>query len=68
MTRKDLALGTDRDTKVQLFIKFINFYQWFIQDFLHVAKPLHQLTKNREVWKWAKDEWKAFKELKWLIT
>src|SRR5882672_12818454 len=33
-------------TKVQLFIGFVNFYQCFIQDFSHVAKPLHQLTKT----------------------
>src|SRR5467141_654826 len=33
-----------------------------------MAKPLHQLTKKGEVWKWAKDEQKAFEELKWLIT
>src|SRR5882672_8443009 len=55
-------------TKVQSFIVFVNFYQKFIQDFLHVAKPLHQLTKKGEVWKWAKDKWKAFEELKQLIT
>src|SRR5882724_13239814 len=51
-------------TKVQSFIRFVNFYWRFIQDFLHIAKPLHQLTKKGEVWKWAKDEWKAFEELK----
>src|SRR5882672_2187732 len=55
-------------TEVQSFIWFINFYQQFIQDFSHVAKPLHQLTKKGEAWKWAKYEWKAFEELKWLIT
>src|SRR5882672_595565 len=55
-------------TKVQSFIRFVNFYWRFIQDFLHMAKPLHQLTKKGEAWKWAEDEWKAFKELKWLIT
>ena len=33
-----------------------------------MAKPLHQLTKKGEVWKWVEDEWKAFEELKWLIT
>jgi len=55
-------------TKVQSFVRLINFYQRLIQDFLHMAKPLHQLTKKGEAWKWAKDKWKAFKELKWLIT
>src|SRR5882672_5029821 len=33
-----------------------------------MAKPLHQLTKKGEAWKWAEDGQKAFKELKWLIT
>src|SRR5882672_2454459 len=42
-------------TKVQLFVGFINFYQQFIQEFLHVAKTLYQLTKKGEVWKWAED-------------
>src|SRR5712664_2459322 len=55
-------------TEVQSFVRFINFYQRFIQDFSHMAKPLHQLTKKGEAWKWAEDEWKAFEELTWLIT
>jgi len=28
-------------TEVQSFMGFINFYWYFIQDFSHVAKPLH---------------------------
>src|SRR5882724_8351730 len=55
-------------TKVQLFIRFVNFYWRFIQDLSHIAKPLHQLTKKGEVSRWAEDEWKAFEELKRLIT
>src|SRR5882672_199072 len=33
-------------TEVKSFIRFVNFYQQFIQDFLHMAKLLHQLTKK----------------------
>jgi len=55
-------------TEVQLFIGFVNFYWQFIQDFSHIAKPLHQLTKKGEAWRWAEDKWKAFEELKRLIT
>src|SRR5467141_1985807 len=55
-------------TEVQSFVRFVNFYRQFIQDFSHVAKPLHQLTKKGEAWKWAEDEWNAFEELKQLIT
>src|SRR5882724_5171447 len=37
-------------TEVQSFVRFINFYRHFVQDFSHVAKPLHQLTKKGEEW------------------
>jgi len=51
-------------TQVQYFVGFIKFYQFFIQDFSHVAKPLHLLTQKGEAWRWTEDEQKAFKELK----
>src|SRR5882724_8274258 len=54
-------------TEFQLFIVFVNFYQGFFQDFSHVAKPLHQLTKKGEEWKWAEEAQRSFKELKCLI-
>ena len=55
-------------TEVQLFVRFVNFYQQFIQDFSHVAKPLHQLTKKGEAWKWTETKQEAFEKLKQLIT
>src|SRR5882724_10940009 len=55
-------------TKVQSFIGFVNFYRRFIQDFSHVAKPLHQLTKKGEEWRWAEEKQASFKELKHLVT
>src|SRR5882724_6327638 len=55
-------------TEVQSFIGFVNFYRHFVQDFSHVAKPLHRLTKKGEVWRWAKEEQRSFEELKQLIT
>src|SRR5882724_6527131 len=55
-------------TKVQSFIGFVNFYRHFVQDFSHIAKPLHQLTKKGEEWRWADKEQASFKELKCLIT
>ena len=42
-------------TEVQSFVGFVNLYQCFIQDFLHITKPLHQLTRKGEVWQWTKD-------------
>ena len=55
-------------TEVQSFVGFVNFYCRFIPDFLHVASPLHRLTKKEEPWRWAGPEESAFWELKTLIT
>ena len=35
-------------TEVQSFVGFVNFYHRFIQEFSHVASPLHNLTKKAE--------------------
>ena len=37
-------------TEVQSFVGFSNFYCRFIPNFLHVASPLHHLTKKEELW------------------
>src|SRR5882724_11206868 len=50
-------------TEFQSFVRFVNFYRHFVQDFSHVAKPLHQLTKKGEEWQWADEEQASFKEL-----
>src|SRR5882724_8234358 len=42
--------------EVQSFIRCVNLYQQFIQHFLHVAKPLHQLTKKGEAWRYTEAE------------
>ena len=55
-------------TEVQSFVRFVNFYWQFIQDFSLVAKPLQQLTKKGEAWIWTEAEQEVFQELKWLIT
>src|SRR5882724_8278255 len=55
-------------TEVHSFVRFVNFYRHFVQDFLHVIKPLHQLTKKGEEWQWANEEQASFEELKCLIT
>src|SRR5882724_1402271 len=54
-------------TEFQSFVGFVNFYRHFIQDFSHVTKPLYRLTKKGEVWRWAEEEQRSFKELKWFI-
>ena len=45
------------------FLGFANFYQHFIQNFSHTARPLNKL-KGKKKWKWDEEHQKAFKELK----
>ena len=45
------------------FLGFANFYQRFIQNFSHTARPLNKL-KGKKKWKWDEEHQKAFKELK----
>ena len=54
--------------EVQSFLGFVNFYRRFIQDFSHIARPLHNLTRKDEPWKWADEQQKAFEQLKEAIT
>jgi len=50
-----------------VIVGFVNFYQWFIQDFLTCSQaptPAHQERRGLEMdWDWTG----AFEELKWLI-
>ena len=45
---------------VKSFLRFANFYQYFIQNFSHTAKPLDKL-KDKKEWKWGEEYQKAFK-------
>ena len=49
---------------MESFLRFANFYQCFIQNFSHTAKPL----KSKKEWKWDEEHQRAFKELKDKIT
>ena len=52
---------------VESFLRFVNFYRQFIQNFSHTAKPLNKL-KGKKDWKWKEEHQKAFEELKEKIT
>jgi len=52
---------------VKSFLKFANFYQQFIHNFSHTARPLNEL-KGKKEWKWEKEHQEAFEELKEKIT
>jgi len=52
---------------VKSFLGFANFYQQFIHNFSHTARPLNEL-KGKKEWKWEKEYQKTFEELKEKIT
>ena len=54
--------------EVQSFLGFVNFYRRFIQDFSHMARPLHDLTQKDKPWVWNEAQQKSFDDLKSAIT
>jgi hypothetical protein len=54
--------------EVQSFLGFVNFYHRFIKDFSHHARPLFNLTRKEQKWKWDSAEASAFRKLKELVT
>ena len=54
--------------EVQSFLRFVNFYRRFIENFSHHVKPLFKLTKKDKKWVWDEDEQAAFNEIKLRIT
>ena len=53
--------------EVESFLRFVNFYRRFIQNFSHMAKPLDEL-KGKKKWTWTKKHQQVFEELKEKIT
>ena len=53
--------------EVQSFLGFINFYRRFIEGFLHIARPLFDLTKADSAFKWSSEK-SAFDILRDRIT
>jgi len=41
-----------------------NYYRWFVKDFAKIARPLHEMTRKENKWKWGERQQKAFEELK----
>ncbi|QRW26437.1 Retrotransposable element Tf2 protein [Rhizoctonia solani] len=54
--------------EVQLFLGFANFLHWFVANFSHMARLLHNLVKKDTQWKWDTKEQEAFQGLKDAIT
>jgi len=49
--------------EVESFLGFANFYQQFIKNFSHTARPLNEL-KGKKEWNWTEEHQRAFEELK----
>jgi hypothetical protein len=52
--------------EVRSFLGFCNFYQSFIPKFSDVTRPLNDLTKKNQQWRWTYKEQQAFDTLKHL--
>ena len=50
--------------QVRSFLGFCNFYQPFIYQFSHIAKPLNELTKKDTPWSWGTRQQDAFETLR----
>ena len=53
---------------VQKFLGLANYYHQFIEGFVAVARPLHDIVKKDKKWEWTERQEKAFKELKEWFT
>ena len=53
---------------VQKFLGLENYYYWFIKDFATIARPLHDIVKKDQRWKWTETQKEAFKKLKERFT
>ena len=49
---------------IQSFLGFTNYYRWFIGDYSNIARPLIDLIKKNQEWKWSPSCQKAFDQLK----
>ena len=54
--------------ELRSFLRFLNFYQRFIQDFAQVAQPLNTLTSIKKDFEWSTECQHAFNTLKDKIT
>ena len=54
--------------QVWSFLGFFNFYQPFIYQFSHIAKPLNELTKKDTPWSWGMKQQDTFETLRKQIT
>ena len=49
---------------IRKFLGLANYYRQFVKDFAKLARPLNNLTRKDEKWRWEEEEQKAFEQLK----
>jgi hypothetical protein len=54
--------------EIQKFLGFCNFYQHFIHNYLHIARPLFNLTCKESPWAWTDDCETTFRGLQVTLT
>jgi len=53
---------------VRKFLGLANYYRYFVKDFAKLARPLNNLTRKEEKWRWEDEQQKAFEQLKTVFT
>jgi len=53
---------------VRKFLGLVNYYRKFVKDFAKLARPLNNLTRKKEKWRWGDEQQKAFEQLKMVFT
>jgi len=53
---------------VRKFLGLANYYRQFVKDFAKLARPLNNLTRKDEKWRWREEQQKALKQLKTVFT
>ena len=49
---------------IQNFLELANYYYWFIKDFTLIARPLYNMVKKDQKWKWTERQEEVFRKLK----
>jgi len=53
---------------VRKFLGLANYYRRFVKDFAKLARPLNNLMRKEEKWRWEEEQQKAFEQLKTVFT